>query len=165
AERRVLHLQEALPERRFLYGADLSGDAFPDGLLHRAVRHRAHRRLALAVGRDAVGQGAEDRASAADLYGACGAAIQADPRLQAQDYEVVQRGDVGCGILDPMQDADEECGMRGRVMRGENSHFTTWPRIPHSTVDLMSSRYPHSSSGACIREHRVESPHSLLLPH
>src|ERR1019366_2182535 len=98
AERRVLHLQEALPERRFLYGADLSGDAFPDGLLHRAVRHRAHRRLALAVGRDADGQGAEDRASSEDLYGICGEAVQADPRLQAQDYKIVLRVEMDSGF-------------------------------------------------------------------
>ena len=65
--RRLLRVAQALPERRFLHGPDLSLDGVPDGFLHGAVRRGAHGRLAGAVGRDAERQGAEDRASAADL--------------------------------------------------------------------------------------------------
>ena len=35
---RLLHLPQAVPERRLLLGADLPGDGLPDRLLHRAVR-------------------------------------------------------------------------------------------------------------------------------
>ena len=65
--RRLLRVAQALPERRLLHRADLPLDGVPDRLLHRAVRRGAHGRLAGAVGRDAQRQGAEDRASAADL--------------------------------------------------------------------------------------------------
>ena len=69
AQRRLLRVAQALPERRLLHGPDLPRDEVPDGLLHRAVRRGAHVRLARAVGRDAARQGAEDRAPAADLHG------------------------------------------------------------------------------------------------
>ena len=72
AARRLLRLAQALSERRLLHGADLSVDGVPDRLLHRAVRRRAHRGLARAVGRDAAttrsrrsrGRGRSTRATA-----------------------------------------------------------------------------------------------------
>ena len=68
ARGRVLRLAQALPERRLLLRAHLPGDGLPDGLLHRAVRARPAARLDRAVGGDAPGQGAEDRAPAAALH-------------------------------------------------------------------------------------------------
>ena len=83
--RRLLRLAQALSERRLLHGADLSLDEVPDGLLHGAVRDRAHGGLARAVGGDAARQGAEDRAPAADLYGPGRAAVQGDAQVLSID--------------------------------------------------------------------------------
>ena len=74
-QRRLLRLAQAVSERRLLHGADLPLDGVPDRFLHRAVRRRANRGLARAVGRDAERQGAEDRAPAADLHGLRRAAV------------------------------------------------------------------------------------------
>ena len=91
-QRRLLRVAQALPERRLLHGPDLSLDGVPDGLLHGAVRDRAHGRLAGAVGGDAARQGAEDRASAADLHRAGGAAVPEQARRgdDARSFRVMR---------------------------------------------------------------------------
>ena len=66
---RLLRQAQALPERRLLLGPHLPGDGLPGRHVPGAVRHPAHGRLARAVGGDARGPGAEDRAAAADLLG------------------------------------------------------------------------------------------------
>src|SRR5262249_6934983 len=70
-------LQEALPERRLLFGHHLPGDRHPDIDVHRAVRRRAHRRLDLAVERDDRGPRPEDRPAAPALQRPDRAALQA----------------------------------------------------------------------------------------
>ena len=74
AARRVLRPAQALSERRLLLGDHLPGDEVPGGHVPSAVRHPAHRGLAGAVGGDAHGSGAEDRAASPDLHRALGAA-------------------------------------------------------------------------------------------
>ena len=49
---RVFRREEALSQRRFLFGHHPEGDGLPDLDVHRAVRHRPHRRLGRAVERD-----------------------------------------------------------------------------------------------------------------
>ena len=66
---RLLRHAEAVPERRLLLGADLSGDGVPDRDVSGALCHPAHRRLDRPVGGDAARSRAEDRAAAPDLYG------------------------------------------------------------------------------------------------
>src|SRR5439155_6484736 len=68
ARRRLLHNPEAVSQRRFLLGADLSGHGISEGFLPRDVRDPAHRRLVRAVGRDAARRRTENRAPAADLH-------------------------------------------------------------------------------------------------
>ena len=75
---RVLRQAEALPQRRFLLGADLPGDGLPDRLLHGALRHGSLAGMAVAVGGDGHGQGAEDRPPAADLHRQGSAGFPAD---------------------------------------------------------------------------------------
>ena len=53
ARRRVLHLAQALPERRLLLRPDLPGDGLPARDVPGPVRDPAHRRMAGALGRDA----------------------------------------------------------------------------------------------------------------
>ena len=74
---RLLRLEEALPERRFLLGHHLPGDRHPDLDVHRAVRRGAHGRLGLAVERDDRGPGPEDRPAAPALQRPDRAALQA----------------------------------------------------------------------------------------
>ena len=69
ARRRVLHLAQALPERRLLLGPDLRGAEHPDGHVHGDVRDPAHVRLGGAVARDDRRRGDEDRPAAPDLHG------------------------------------------------------------------------------------------------
>ncbi|CAA9415920.1 MAG: Citrate synthase (si), partial [uncultured Nocardioides sp.] len=65
---RVLHQAQALPQRRLLLRPDLRGVPVPARDVHRALRHRAHPRLAGAVAGAGAGQGAEDRPAQADLH-------------------------------------------------------------------------------------------------
>ena len=60
--------KQALPECRFLFRHHPGGDGLPDLDVHRAVRHRAHRRLGRAVERDDRGPDPEDRPAAPALY-------------------------------------------------------------------------------------------------
>ena len=73
---------QAVPQRRLLLRADLPGDGLSAGLLHRAVRARPAAGLDRAVVRDADGSRAEDRAPAADLYGARAARVRAAGRAR-----------------------------------------------------------------------------------
>ena len=117
AERRLLRVAQAVPERRFLHGADLSGDEVPDGLLHGAVRGRANGRVAGAVGRDAARQGAEDRAAASDLYGLRRAAVQS-----ALDYrKTLRQARVGKVSRLPVG----EPGLRTARATGHRSQYLT----------------------------------------
>ena len=77
ARRRVLHVAQALPERRLLLGADLRGARDPDRHVHRDLRHPADFGLGLAVDGDERRPRAEDRPSAPDLH------RRARPRLRA----------------------------------------------------------------------------------
>ena len=67
AQRRLFHREEALSERRFLFGRDPQRDRLPDRDVHRAVRARPHRRLGRAVERDDLRSRAEDRPPAPAL--------------------------------------------------------------------------------------------------
>ena len=83
ARGRVLHLAQALPERRLLLGPDLRG-ARPAGRdVPGDVRDRAHERLDRAVARDGARQGAEDRPPAPDLHGRAHARLRADRAARA----------------------------------------------------------------------------------
>ena len=70
AQGRLFHREEALPERRFLFGRDPQRDRLPDRDVHRPVRARPHRRLGRAVERDDLRSRAEDRPPAPALYAA-----------------------------------------------------------------------------------------------
>ena len=61
--------RQAVPERGFLYRADLPVDGIPDDHVPGAVRDSAHVGMAGAVGRVAAGPGAKDCAAAANLSG------------------------------------------------------------------------------------------------
>ena len=74
---RVLRQAEALPERGLLLGPHLPGHGLPRGHVPGALRDPAHVRLARPVGRDARGQGAEDRPPAPDLPGPPEAGLRA----------------------------------------------------------------------------------------
>ncbi len=65
--RRVLHLAQALPERRLLLGPHLPGDGLPARDVPGPVRHPAHRRLARALAGDAR-PGLEDHPPASALH-------------------------------------------------------------------------------------------------
>ena len=64
---RILHLAEALSQRRLLLRPHLPGDGVPGRHVRGDVRHRAHGGLGGAVGGDAPRPRAEDRAAEADL--------------------------------------------------------------------------------------------------
>ena len=68
ARRRLLHLAQALPERRLLLRADLRGDGDPDRHVHGDLRDPAHLRLGRPVDGAELGSGPEDRAAAPDLH-------------------------------------------------------------------------------------------------
>ena len=61
AQGRLFHREEALSERRFLFGRDPLGDRLPDRHVHRLVRSGAHGRLGRAVERDDLRPRPEDR--------------------------------------------------------------------------------------------------------
>ena len=68
ARGRLLHLAQALPERRLLLGPDLRGAGAAGRDVPGDVRDRAHQRLDRPVAGDGRGQGAEDRPPAPDLH-------------------------------------------------------------------------------------------------
>ena len=78
ARRRVLHLAQALPERRLLLGPDLRGARPARGDVPGDVRDRPHERLDRAVAGDGRGPRAEDRPPAPDLH------RRPRPRLRAR---------------------------------------------------------------------------------
>ncbi len=65
---RILRQPQALSERRLLFGPHLPGNGLPGGHVRRALRDRPHGRLDRAVGRDAHGSRAEDRAAPSALH-------------------------------------------------------------------------------------------------
>ena len=67
AQGRLFHREEALSERRFLFGRDPLGDRLPDHDVHRPVRPGPHRRLGRPVERDDRRSRAEDRPPAPAL--------------------------------------------------------------------------------------------------
>ena len=81
ARRRVLHLPQAVPERRLLLRAHLPGDGLPPRDVPGAVRDPAHRGLVGALGRDARARH-EDRAAEAAVH------RQPAPRLRADGSPV-----------------------------------------------------------------------------
>src|SRR5690606_3953807 len=80
AQRGLLRRAQPLPQRRLLFRHHLPGDGLPGRDVPGALRDPAHRRLARAVGGDARGPRAEDRASAAGLHGLGRAGFRADRR-------------------------------------------------------------------------------------
>jgi hypothetical protein len=78
ARRRVLHVAQAVPERRLLLRADLRGAEPAHRDVHGDVRHPAHVRLGGAVARDDRRQGAEDRPPAPDLHRRAGPRVRSD---------------------------------------------------------------------------------------
>ena len=68
AARRILHREEALSERRLLFGHHAAGDGLPHHHVHGAVRAGAHRRLDRAVERNDRGPAPEDRPPAPALH-------------------------------------------------------------------------------------------------
>ena len=79
-ERSLLHRQEALPQRRFLFRHRDVCDRLPDLDVHGPLRGRADGRLGRAVERDDRGQGPEDRPAAAAVHRRDAAAVRADRR-------------------------------------------------------------------------------------
>src|SRR6202011_3803666 len=67
--RRLLCEAQALPQRGFLYGADLPVDGLPLDHVPGPVRHSTNVGLDRAVGRNAAGSGAKNCPSAANLPG------------------------------------------------------------------------------------------------
>ena len=67
-QRRLFHREEALPEHRLLFRHHAEGARLPDRHVHRAVRHRPHRRLDRPVEGDDRGPVAAHRPAAAALY-------------------------------------------------------------------------------------------------
>src|SRR3546814_4178043 len=61
AQRRIFHREEALSQRRLLFGRDPFGDRLPDLYVHRPVRPCPHRRLGRAVERDDLRPRSENR--------------------------------------------------------------------------------------------------------
>ncbi|CAA9247378.1 MAG: Citrate synthase (si), partial [uncultured Corynebacteriales bacterium] len=68
AERRLLRLPQALPERGLLHGADLPGDGLPGPDVHRAVRDRPAARLDRPVAGDGRRPAEQDRPAAPALH-------------------------------------------------------------------------------------------------
>ncbi len=68
ARRRLLHLAQALPERRLLLGDHLRGAGDPDRDVHGDLRDPAHGGLGRAVDGDEGRPGAENRPPAPDLH-------------------------------------------------------------------------------------------------
>ncbi|CAA9537363.1 MAG: Citrate synthase (si), partial [uncultured Solirubrobacteraceae bacterium] len=81
--RRVLHVAQALPERRLLLRPHLRGDGARGRHVPRDVRDPADQRLDRAVARDDRRPGAEDRPPAPDLHGGARAGLRGGgrPRL------------------------------------------------------------------------------------
>ncbi len=77
AQGRLFHREEALPERRFLFGRYPERDRLPDLDVHRPVRARPHRRLGRAVERDDRRPRPEDRPPAPALHGPGAARLRA----------------------------------------------------------------------------------------
>ena len=67
-QRRIFHREEALSQRRFLFGRDLERDRLPERHVHGLVRARPHRRLGRAVERDDLRPRTEDRPPAPALH-------------------------------------------------------------------------------------------------
>ena len=82
ARRRLLHVAQAVPERRLLLRAALRGAAAADGDVPGDVRDRPHQRLAGPVARAHGRQRPEDRPAAADLHGRARAGLHADRRAE-----------------------------------------------------------------------------------
>ena len=76
ARRRVLHLAQAVPERRLLLGLDLRGAEPPARDVHGDLRHPAHLGVDRAVARDGGRPRAADRPPAPDLHGRARARLQ-----------------------------------------------------------------------------------------
>ena len=95
AVRRVLHLAQALPERRLLHGPHLQGDGLLRGDVHAPVRARPDARLDRPVARDDGRPADEDRPSAPDLHGCRRARLRghrrpADLRVGRYDVAIVR---------------------------------------------------------------------------
>src|SRR5207244_10285310 len=78
APRRIFPRQEALSQRRLLFGHHAQGDGLPDHDVHGAVRARPHGRLDRAVEGDDRGPAPEDRAPPPALYRRDAARLSAD---------------------------------------------------------------------------------------
>ena len=89
---RILHREEALSERRLLFGHHPEGDGLPDLHVHGAVRGRPHGRLDRAVEGNDRGSGPEDRPPAPALYRRDAARVSAD------FAEEVERRGVDCTL-------------------------------------------------------------------
>ena len=82
ARRRLLHLAQALPERRLLLGPDLRGARDPDRDVHGDLRDPADLRLGRAVAGDDRRLRAEDRPAAPDLHRRARRRLRADRRAR-----------------------------------------------------------------------------------
>src|SRR6202049_1977076 len=78
APRRIFPREEALSQRRLLFGHHAQGDGLPDHHVHGAVRARPHGRLDRAVEGDDRGPAPEDRSPAPALYRRDAARLPAD---------------------------------------------------------------------------------------
>ena len=76
--RRLLHVAQAVPQRRLLLGDHLRGPADPDRDVHGDLRDPADLGLGLAVDGDERRSGAEDRPAAADLHRRTGSRLRPD---------------------------------------------------------------------------------------
>ena len=85
ARRRVLHLAQALPERRLLLGDHLRGAGDPGRDVHGDLRHPPHRRLGRPVDGDERRPGEEDRPAAADLHGRARPRLRGDRRADGPE--------------------------------------------------------------------------------
>src|SRR6478735_2889092 len=129
ARRRLLHLAQALPERRLLLGDHLRGAGDPDQHVHRDLRHPAYRGMGLAVDGDERRPRAENRPPAPGLH----RGARADLRLR--------RGSRGAGKNHRAPGAAAQTAAKRRVGQrgGSNSPplstfsvESRWPKVEGS---------------------------------
>ena len=89
AARRLFHREEALPERRFLFGHHASGDGLPDQHVHRAVRGRARGGLDRAVEGNDRGSDPAHRPAAPALHRRDPARLHSDLAAEVVSAELV----------------------------------------------------------------------------
>ena len=104
AARRVFHREEALPERRFLFGHHAEGDGLPDQHVHRAVRGRARGRLDRAVEGNDRGSDPAHRPAAPALHRRDAPRLHSDLAAEVGGLRYQRKGRPAAPLLLERQD-------------------------------------------------------------